>query len=166
MPIECRKVGHDPATASDLWWWQVWRVDHLHALGRSGRPFVCLLWWDAPDRLVVTAVSEIESVVAPVLAAGCLWLCCHGRNSSFVEDIADEVIVGDGSVDRSGDAPPTTNHGGALEDAIEFWLRDAFGTNRGLDRVCLHVGPLEDKSEKAFMAACQDPVRFVGRRSR
>jgi hypothetical protein len=79
----------------------------------------------------------------------------------MVEEVADELIVGDGANDAQLGGVVTTQHGESLDAAVRMWLQCLMWASPGIDRVCLKIGDLRESEVELLMNACRNPDAFV-----
>jgi hypothetical protein len=64
-------------------------------------------------------LSRLDSTVAEFMAGGVAFVAVVGPRASYVEDLIDEICVGDGTAEPY-ELLTSSHEGATLQDAIEF----------------------------------------------
>ena len=89
--------------------------------------------------LLIAAAAEalpaqvISRVARSLLASGLIYVCVWGSDCERVHDIFDEVCVGDGDTTQGASFMSTWHNRDSLEEAIWFFIVNAFPLDDALD---------------------------------
>jgi hypothetical protein len=120
VTAEPRYLGHEKEYGRDLYLLTLDRIDTPYTLKNLVKQqFACLCAMDA-DAL---ATDDIAAFCEGLLDVGCAYFCIWGADGGRVEDIMDEVLVGEDPPRTYRGCVMTTCHSGdSLGKAIWYFL--------------------------------------------